>query len=90
MSQMDEWLAQGRMADGKPMTDGRLQEVFDLVKPVGNWKMPIGTLVRAGAATEEEITTAVIWYAGGVPEVRHNDDGTMYVFGAGYYEWVGA
>lgn len=67
----------------------RLSEVFDLVKPEGNWKMPIHARVPKTAATEREVSDAVIFYCGGVPFVV--EDGEHWVVtGAGYYEWVGA
>lgn len=76
-------------ADGSVMTDDRLEEVFCLVKPHGNWKMPIDATIAKGLATEAEITTAVLWYAGGAPVVE-NLGSKWHVTGVGYYEWVGA
>lgn len=86
---LDQWLARARMADGQPMTDDRLREVFDLVRTPGGWKEPINARVPKVRATRGEIETAVCWFAGGTPDVR--DDGAeWHVTGAGYYEWVGA
>lgn len=84
-----DWIEQGRMADGQRMSDERLAEVFDLVKPVTNWKAPINAFVPQGQATPQEITAAVIWFAGGAPDVVQLPGGYRVV-GAGYWEWIGA
>jgi hypothetical protein len=67
----------------------RLTEVFDLVKPVGNWKEPISVSVPKESATSAEIESAVVFFAGGVPSVVDHGD-HWRVTGAGYYLWVGA
>lgn len=90
---IDAWLEAGRMADGVRMSDERLDEVFNLVRTPGNWKMPIDAFVPTHLATVAEIEKAVIWYAGGVPEfVAEHRDGVPghRVIGAGYYAWIGA
>lgn len=91
MNDVSSWIEQGRMADGKRMSDERLSEVFDLVKPSPNWKYPIDSYVDKNLATRAEIEAAVVWFAGGFPDV-HDDGGSnvWYVSGAGYYEWIGA
>jgi hypothetical protein len=89
--QMDSWLAQARTADGKPMTDERMSEVFDLVKPQypHGWKGAIEAEVPKDKATREEIEKSVCWFVGGYPEVE--DHGPhWYVTGAGYYVWIGS
>lgn len=92
MGQIDEWLEKGRTKkDGTRLSDERLTEVFDLVKPKDNWKNPIDAWVDKAKADREEIELAVTWFAGGVPEVHDNGGGGVwYVYGAGYYEWIGA
>lgn len=92
MGQIDEWLERNRTKkDGTRLSDERLTEVFDLVKPKDNWKELIDTWVPKDKADREEIELAVIWFAGGMPEVHDNGGGNIwYVYGAGYYEWVGA
>lgn len=87
---IDAWLAQGRMAAGAAMTDERLSEVFDMVKPADNWKLPIDALVSMDRATVDEIMTAVAWFAGGHPTVTTAGVGVFRVTGAGYYTWIGA
>lgn len=67
----------------------RRAEVFGLVKHPGNWKMPFAAIVDKSAATEEEISDAVVWFAGGAPEIEDLGD-SWRVTGAGYYTWVGA
>jgi len=76
-------------SDGTVLTDERLTEVFDLVKPSPNWKYPIDARVPKAAADLEEIELAVIWFAGGSPVVLEDGD-NYHVLGAGYYEWIGA
>jgi hypothetical protein len=84
-----EALEQARVADGQRMSDERLAEVFALVKPATGWKRPIQATVPKELATGEEISTAVAWFAGGVPEIEDRGD-RWQVTGAGYYVWVGA
>jgi hypothetical protein len=74
-----------------PAETARIGQVFDLVKSP-NWKDPIFAFVPATAATEEEITNAVVFFAGGEPmvEVAVKDGVTGWsVSGAGYYHWIG-
>lgn len=73
-------------------TEERLHEVFALVENSTNWKMPIDAWVPKENATEDEIVTAVVYIAGGVPEVVTYEVKPDHwaVTGAGYYEWVGA
>jgi hypothetical protein len=68
----------------------RRSEVFDLVKPQPNWKYPIDAVVPPGLATEQEVIDAVVWFAGGMPDVAPGQGGCLVVTGAGYYEWIGA
>lgn len=77
-------------ADGKEMTQERLSEVFDLVKPQPNWKYPIDAKVPVGAATPAEISEAVVWFTGSLPEVWEETPGTFSVLAAGYYACIGA
>lgn len=96
MPTVDEWLENSRMADGVRMTDERLDEVFELVSPANHgqpgWKYPIDCDVPRDKATSNEIDRAVIWFAGGCPDIFIPDDPTApyHVSGAGYYAWVGA
>lgn len=90
MVTLEDQLATLAIADGKPMSDERLGEVFGLVKPEPNWKAPIDMLVVKDKATVSELRTAVVWYCGGYPEVADYDSDFWKVTGAGYYEWVGA
>jgi hypothetical protein len=76
----------------------RLDEVFDLVKPSSNWKMPIMARVPFSLASRDELVDAVVWFCGGIPtvtlETAYTPDGakvlTWIVTGKGYYNWVGA
>lgn len=71
------------------MTHERLSEVFDLVKPVGNWKEEISTTVFKSQATSAEIDAAIIFFTGGAPDIL--DEGESYwVRARGYYAEVGA
>jgi hypothetical protein len=89
MDTITEMLERARVADGKVLTDDRLREVFDMVKPVGNWKEPIACIIAKPYATKAEIEVAVAWFAGGLPDIE--DLGTKWrVSGAGYYEWIGS
>lgn len=88
---VDEWLAHARtLADGTVLSDERLHEVFDLVKPANNWKDPIDATVARSKASPEEIEKAVIWFAGGIPDMCDEPFGYLRVTGAGYYTWIGA
>lgn len=70
--------------------DERLHEVFSLVSDqLDHWKDPFDVHVPKTAATDEEIRNAVIWHAGGSPDIYDEGD-NWFVSGAGYYEWVGA
>lgn len=67
----------------------RLSEVFDLVKPEENWKLPIDALVHSEAASAQEIEEAVAFYCGGYPALIA--EGAFWrVIGDGYYVWIGA
>lgn len=68
----------------------RLREVWDLVRPYPNWKGAIAAIIPQSAATREEIEAAVVFFAGGRPQVRDIQATRWHVLGAGYYEWVGA
>lgn len=81
--QIDEWLDQSRMADGKPMSNERMSEVFDLVK-APDWKDPIDTTIPKSAATAAEIETAVSWHTGSLPMVADKGE-TWEVVADGYY-----
>lgn len=89
---IDQWLEASRSG----MSDDRLAEVFDLVKPDGHWKLPIAARVPVADATAEEISTAIDWYAGGgatVEPIRSTDTGEQtawWVEAPGYFEMVGA
>ena len=72
-----------------PITTTRLREVFDLVKPTDNWKLPINTLVHCEAASAEEIEEAVAFYCGGYPALIA-EGAHWRVIGEGYYAWIGA
>jgi hypothetical protein len=90
MSDLDKWLEEGRrLDDGTSMSDERLGEVFDLVKPEEHWKYPIDARVPKQAARRDEITRAVVWFAGGTPTVTDEGD-QWHVEGEGYYVWIGA
>lgn len=67
----------------------RMLTVFDMVKPVGNWKAPINVEVPKGKASAEEIRDAVAFYCGGYPVVEDKGE-TLLVTGEGYYGWIGA
>lgn len=71
-------------------SDTRLREVWDLVKPEGNWKDPIDAIVPPNLATAVEINRAVLFFAGGEPNIRSGQGGCYVVTGAGYYSWIGA
>lgn len=85
MTFSQESLEQARMADGHPMSNQRLIEVWDLVKNRFNWKDRIDALVPMEEATKAEIETAVRWYTGGTPEVVKERGHTWHVTGEGYY-----
>ena len=70
-------------------TRERLSEVFDLVKDSANWKMPISATVFKSRASEEEISAAVTFFTGSMPDVV--DEGESYwVRAEGYYSAIGA
>ena len=77
-------------ANGREMTQERLSEVFDLVKPLPNWKMPIDAAVAKDKATEEEISAAVIWFTGSLPTIYAQDAQFLRVTASGYYNAIGA
>lgn len=87
--ELARWLNENRIADGEVMSDARLSEVWNLVRPASNWKYSISATVAQHKATRQEIETAVLWFAGGVPTITEVFD-HWYVTGAGYYEWCGA
>jgi hypothetical protein len=79
--------------DSTPEQQARLTEVFDLVKDKERWKDPIRAFVPESMATSKEIVDAVIFCAGGMPEVVPAVKGGITgwaVTGAGYYVWIGA
>lgn len=87
IEEINQWVEQAKGG----MSDERLREVFDLVKPRPNWKMPIAAIVSKDDATRQEIETAVTWFAGGLPDVTEIESSRKWrVSGAGYYEWIGA
>jgi hypothetical protein len=83
--QIDQWIQQARVADGAPMSNERLEAVFDLVKSPEDWKNPIDTTVAKDKATAAEIETAVSWFTGSLPMVADKGD-RWEVVADGYYE----
>lgn len=89
---VDQWLEAGRGG----MTDARLDEVFELVKPDGNWKLPIAARVPVELATAAELATAVAWYTGGHGTVEpitaqpSGEQSAWWVTAPGYYASCGA
>ena len=92
MTSIQEW--SDNLRNG--MSDERLSDVFDLVKPEGNWKLPIEARVPAGAAGSREIATAIDYFAGGgatIEAVMNPDTGQVHswlVTAPGYYSQIGA
>ena len=66
-----------------------MSEAFDLVKDEKNWKMPIDAVVPADADIAL-IEDAVVFYAGCLPDVTEQPDGTFRVTAPGYYMSIGS
>ena len=81
-----EELSAGRYA-GHQITD--LEAAFRLVRPAGNWKLPIDATVPAGTDLSL-IDAAVCFYTGGPIETQPLPDGRHRVTAPGYYACIGA
>ena len=70
----------------------RLELVFDAIKPVGNWKLPIETTVAGSVTliTRDEIRAAIDFYVGGGATFEDLEDGGYVVRAPGYYEQIGS
>ena len=67
----------------------RMREVFKLVSPHAqgrHWKDEISARIPNELATVTEVIDAVVFMAGGVPEVYEDGD-ELVVTGAGYWGW---
>ena len=69
-------------------THGQLVEAFDLVKPVGNWKMPIDATVKDDVDLQL-LEDAVIYFTGGPIETQRTSKG-IRVTSEVYYHHIGA
>ena len=73
----------------KGQTRGQLKDALDLIVDGENWKNPLH-----GIVTEEQlddcIEAAGFFCGSPLTVTRINDDFTLKVFGAGYYQCVGA
>lgn len=69
-------------------THGELTEAFDLVKPTGNWKMPIDATVKDDVDLQL-LEDAVIYFTGGPIETQRTPKG-IRVTSEGYYHHIGA
>ena len=69
-------------------TQGQLSEAFDLVKPTGNWKMPIDATVRDDVDLQL-LNDAVAYFTGGVIATDRTSKGVR-VRSEGYYHHIGS
>lgn len=69
-------------------TTDQLRAAWELVKPPGNWKGPIDSIVPAGADLGA-IAAACSFYAGSPVDIRRVLGGWR-VTGAGYYACIGS
>jgi hypothetical protein len=74
--------------NGVDVTRGELDEVFKLVQPKDNWKMPIDAVVPRGTKLAM-LKEAVIFFTGSSPTIKQVRGG-FRVTAAGYYAAVGA
>lgn len=82
--QIDLMLDKARMADGVRMSNERIDEVFNLVKPPSDWKDPIDTMAPKSKASAAEIEVAVSWLTGSMAMVADKGD-HWEVIADGYY-----
>lgn len=69
-------------------TRGQLSEAFDLVKPAGNWKMPIDAIVKDDVDLQL-LNDAVAFFTGGLISTDRTSKGVR-VRSEGYYHHIGA
>ncbi len=69
-------------------THGQLTEAFDLVKPAGNWKMPIDACVKDDVDLQL-LDDAVVYFTGGIISTQRTSKG-IRVRSDGYYANIGS
>jgi hypothetical protein len=76
-------------ARAEKYTHDQLHAAFNLVKPPGNWKMPVDATVPEGTDLEA-VTEALLHFTGSPATFITNLDGSVHVLAAGYYACIGA
>lgn len=63
-------------------------EIFDKIKPKGNWKNPIACWIDV--ADFDECNEACIWFTGSMLQIEERRGKKIYVRAIGYYLAVGS
>lgn len=74
-----------------PEAEAERQRCFELIKPAGNWKLPIDAVIRL--EDFDDANEAAMWFTNGDllrVEVVGADASRIRVTSPGYYENVGA
>lgn len=69
-------------------TEEELRAAFALVKPAGNWKMPVDAVIPAGT-DHRLIEDAILFYTGGMAEFQRQGE-SWRVTAPGYYHCIGS
>lgn len=65
------------------------QRFFEMIRPAGNWKMPISARIEAEHV--DDCNQACIWFTGAPLVVEGTmPDGKLWVQAPGYYATIGA